>query len=75
MDRYQVEEIFGKGTKFRAHQLADRIEMGKLILKRIDSGVFLHYEEQDLIDACDRCLSGYALTAKQDKIWRRYANK
>lgn len=74
MNRIQIEKHFGKCSKARAAQLAQRIELGKRILARIESDRIIHYDRQVLINAVDNCLSGEGMTRKQHAAWGRYAN-
>ena len=73
MNRVQIEKHFGKCSKARAAQLAQRIELGKRILLRLETDRVIHYDVPVLIEAVDKLLDGKGLSKKEHSAWDRYA--
>lgn len=72
ISRQRIEEVFGSCSKAKAAQLAQRIELAKLIIKRLNTGRVIHYDNPILLDAASKLLNGKGLNVKEHAAWNRY---
>lgn len=72
IDRKRIEEVFGSGSKARAARIQGRIELGRRILARLETGRVIHYDIQILINAVDKLFDGKGLLLNEHKAWERY---
>lgn len=72
ISRLQIEKAFGTCSKAKAAQLAQRVELAKRIIKRLDTNRVIHFDKPVLIEAADKLLDGKGLNVREHAAWDRY---